>query len=48
MKKDKELTEDEIDLIAFEEAYKEFKKNPKTYTLDEVESMINSKPKNNK
>lgn len=38
-----EKIEDEIDLEAYNKAYEEFKKNPKTYTLDEVEKMIGLK-----
>lgn len=32
--------EDEIDLRAYEEAMAEYKKNPVTYTLDEVEKEL--------
>lgn len=35
-----ERIEDEIDLRAYEEAMAEYKKNPVTYTLDEVEKEL--------
>ena len=35
-----EKIEDEIDLKAYEKAIEEYKKNPKTYTLDEVEKEL--------
>ena len=35
-----EKIEDEIDLKAYEKAMEEYKKNPKTYTLDEVEKEL--------
>lgn len=35
-----ERIEDELDLKAYEEALAEFKKNPKTYTLDEIEREL--------
>ena len=35
-----EKIEDELDLALFEEAIEDFKKNPKTYTLDEVEKEL--------
>ena len=35
-----EKIEDEIDLQAYEKAYNAYKKNPKTYTLDEVEKEL--------
>ena len=35
-----EKIEDEIDLEAYNKAIKEFKKNPKTYTLDEIEKEL--------
>lgn len=35
-----EKIEDEYDLECYEKAMKEFKKNPKTYTLDEVKKEI--------
>lgn len=35
-----EKIEDEIDLDAYNKAIKEFKKNPKTYTLDEIEKEL--------
>ena len=35
-----EKIEDEYDLKAYYEAMKEYKKNPKTYTLDEVEKEL--------
>ena len=31
-----ERIEDELDIIAADKAYAEYKKNPKTYTLDEI------------
>ena len=36
-----EKIEDEYDLKAYYEAIKEYKKNPKTYTLDEVKKELN-------
>ena len=35
-----EKIEDEYDLKCYEEAMKEYKKNPKTYTLDEVKKEL--------
>lgn len=35
-----EKIEDEYDLECYEKAMKEFKKNPKTYTLDEVKKEL--------
>lgn len=35
-----EKIEDEYDLECYEKAMKEFKKNPKTYTLDEVKREL--------
>ena len=35
-----ERIEDEIDLKAWDEAYEEYKKNPKTFTLDEIEKEL--------
>ena len=35
-----EKIEDEIDLAAYRRAIDEFNKNPKTYTLDEVEKEL--------
>lgn len=35
-----EKIEDEIDLKLFDEAKEDFKKNPRTYTLDEVEKEL--------
>ena len=35
-----EKIEDEIDLAVYNKAAKEFKKNPKTYSLDEVEKEL--------
>lgn len=35
-----ERIEDELDMKLFEEALDDFKKNPKTYTLDEVEKEL--------
>lgn len=35
-----EKIEDEIDLDAYNKAYKEFLKDPKTYTLEEVEKEL--------
>ena len=35
-----EKIEDELDLKAYEEAMKEYKKNPKTYTLEEVKKEL--------
>lgn len=35
-----EKIEDEIDLDAYNKAIKESKKNPKTYTLDEIEKEL--------
>lgn len=35
-----EKIEDELDLALFEEALEDFKKNPKTYTLEEVEKEL--------
>ncbi len=35
-----EHIEDELDLAAYEQAYADYLKNPKTYTLDEVEKEI--------
>ena len=35
-----EKIEDEYDLKAYYEAIEEYKKNPKTYTLDEVEKEL--------
>lgn len=35
-----ERIEDELDLKAYEEAIAKFKKNPETYTLDEVEREL--------
>ena len=35
-----ERIEDEYDLKAYEEAMEEFKKNPVTYSLDEVEKEL--------
>lgn len=36
-----ERIEDEYDLKAYEKAMEEYKKNPVTYTLDEVEKELN-------
>ena len=36
-----EQVETEYDLKAYEQAYEEYRKNPKTYTLDEVMAEIN-------
>lgn len=38
-----EKIEDEMDLKLFEESYADFEKNPKTYTLDEVEKELGLK-----
>lgn len=35
-----EKIEDEYDLKCYEEAIKEYKKNPKTYTLDEAKKEL--------
>lgn len=35
-----EKIEDEYDLECYEKAIKKYKKNPKTYTLDEVEKEL--------
>ena len=35
-----EKIEDEIDLAAYNKTAEEFRKNPKTYTLDEVEKEL--------
>ena len=35
-----EKIEDEYDLKSYEEAIKEYKKNPKTYTLEEVKKEL--------
>lgn len=35
-----EKIEDEIDLKLYQEAKDDFEKNPKTYTLDEVEKEL--------
>ena len=35
-----EKIEDEIDLAAYNKAVEAYKKNPKTYTLDEVEKEL--------
>lgn len=35
-----ERIEDEYDLVAYHKAMAEFKKNPVTYTLDEVENAL--------
>lgn len=35
-----ERIEDELDIKLFDEAVEDFKKNPKTYTLDEVEKEL--------
>ena len=35
-----EKIEDEYDLKCYKEAMEEFKKNPKTYTLDEIEEEL--------
>lgn len=35
-----EKIENEIDLEAYNKALKNFKKNPKTYTLDEIEKEL--------
>lgn len=35
-----EKIEDEYDLTCYEKAIKEYRKNPKTYTLDEVEEEL--------
>ena len=35
-----EKIEDEYDLKCYEKAIKEYKKNPKTYTLDEVKKEL--------
>lgn len=35
-----EFIEDELDIKAYEEAMKEFKANPVTYTSEEVEAMF--------
>lgn len=32
--------EDELDVVAYEKAYANYLKNPKTYTLDEAEKEI--------
>lgn len=32
--------EDEFDLALFEEALKDYEKNPKSYTLDEVKKLL--------
>lgn len=37
-----EKIEDEYDLKCYEKAIKEYNKNPKTYTLDEVEKELDS------
>ena len=36
-----EKIEDEYDLEAYNKAMKEYKENPKTYTLDEVKKELN-------
>jgi len=36
-----EKIEDEYDIKLMEDALKDFKKNPKTYTLDELEKELN-------
>ena len=38
-----EKIEDEIDLKLFEEVMEDFKRNPKTYTLDEAEKELGLK-----
>lgn len=38
-----EKIEDELDVRLFEEAYADFERNPKTYTLDEVEKELGLK-----
>lgn len=35
-----EHIEDKLDLAAYEQGYADYQKNPKTYTLDEVEKEI--------
>ena len=40
-----EKIENEIDLEAYNKALKNFKKNPKTYTLDEIKEYINQERK---
>lgn len=37
-----EKIEDEYDLKCYNQTIKEFKKNPKTYTLEEVKKELNS------
>ena len=37
------MLEDEFDSLQFNEAYKEYKKNPKTYSLEETIKIINKK-----
>lgn len=32
--------EDEFDIFLYDEAYKEFQKNPKTYTLEEAKKIL--------
>lgn len=36
-----EKIEDEYDLASYKKAVEEYKKNPKTYTLDEVKKELN-------
>ncbi len=38
-----ERIEDEFDLYVFEKSMKDFKSNPKTYSLDEVSKILNIK-----
>lgn len=35
--------EDEQDIIAYEKAVKEYEKNPKSYSLEEVETILGIK-----
>ena len=35
--------EDEFDVKAFEEAHKEYTENPKTYTFEEMERIVDAK-----
>lgn len=35
-----ERIEDEFDIYIYEKAYAEFQKNPKTYTIEEVRSLL--------
>lgn len=38
-----EKIEDEIDLAAYNKAIEEYRQNPKTYTLDDIQSILNFK-----